>query len=311
LAPDEFHTPVLLQEAVDCLIFAGNGIFVDGTLGGGGHAEAILQKIPSQSSLICFDADADAIRHASQRLAQFGDRVTLLHTNFRTIKQVFGERKIEGIAGLLLDLGVSSYQLDEPSKGFSFQTNERLDMRMDRSDPLDAFAVVNGYGESELADVLWKYGEERESRRIVRAIVRRREQSPIATTGDFADVVRSVVGGKFQTKTLARVFQAVRIEVNRELENLQTVLEDGITLLRPGGRFVVISYHSLEDRIVKQTFRAASEERNDLPFPAVPMSPLPEPTVNLVMRRPVIASEEEIRRNPRARSAKMRAVEKR
>ena len=311
LALNNFHTPVLLQEAVDCLLSSGNGIFVDGTLGGGGHAEAILQRLQPQSSLICFDADTDAVRHASQRLAVFGDRVSVLHANFRTIKHVLSEKKIECIAGLLLDLGVSSYQLDEPSKGFSFQTDERLDMRMDRDEPLDAFAVVNGYGEKELADVIWKFGEERQSRRIARALVWNRERMPIASTADLAKIVSGAAGGKFRTKTLARVFQAIRIEVNRELENLQKVLEDGITLLRPGGRLVVISYHSLEDRIVKQTFKSAAEGKNDLPFLLNPMLPHQEPAVTLVMKKPVIASEEEIRKNPRARSAKMRAIEKR
>ena len=184
LSFDKFHTPVLLQEAVDCLLAAGDGIFVDGTLGGGGHAEAILQRLSPLSSLICFDADADAVRYASQRLEVFGDRISILHANFRTIKRILNGKKIENIAGLILDLGVSSYQLDEPSKGFSFQADERLDMRMNRNEPLDAFAIVNEYGEKELADVIWKYGEERQSRKIARAIVWSREQAPIGTTAE-------------------------------------------------------------------------------------------------------------------------------
>jgi 16S rRNA (cytosine1402-N4)-methyltransferase len=182
---------------------------------------------------------------------------------------------------------------------------------MNKNEPLDAYAVVNGYGEKELADVIWKFGEERQSRRIARAIVWNREHEPVATTADLAKIVSGAAGGKFRTKTLARVFQAIRIEVNRELENLRIVLEDGIKLLRPGGRLVVISYHSLEDRIVKQTFKAAAEDRNDFPFPLNPIPARSEPAVTLVMRKPLIASEEEIRRNPRARSAKMRAIEKR
>ena len=296
---------------MDCLLAAGDGIFVDGTLGGGGHAEAILQRLSPLSSLICFDADADAVRYASQRLEVFGDRISILHANFRTIKRILNGKKIENIAGLILDLGVSSYQLDEPSKGFSFQADERLDMRMNRNEPLDAFAIVNEYGEKELADVIWKYGEERQSRKIARAIVWSREQAPIGTTANLARIVSGAAGGKFRTKTLARVFQAIRIEVNRELENLRIVLEDGIKLLRPGGRLVVISYHSLEDRIVKQTFKTAAEGKKDFPFPLSPMPLHEEPNVTLVMRKPVIASEEEIRRNSRARSAKMRAIEKR
>jgi 16S rRNA (cytosine1402-N4)-methyltransferase len=209
----------------------------------------------------------------------------------------------------LLDLGVSSYQIDEPSKGFSFQTDELLDMRMDRHQQVDAKHIVNKYDEQALVDILWMYGEEKHSRRIAKAIVQRRVEQPIETTGELATLIERTVGGRFLNKTLARVFQAVRIEVNNELENLRQALCDCVDVLNPGGRLVVISYHSLEDRLVKYAFRAASAQSIPSGNKIIPDTPL-QPVLTMLTRKPVTASEEEKAVNPRSRSAKLRAAEK-
>jgi 16S rRNA (cytosine1402-N4)-methyltransferase len=209
----------------------------------------------------------------------------------------------------LLDLGVSSYQIDEPSKGFSFQTDELLDMRMDRHQQVDAKHVVNQYDEQALVDILWTYGEEKHSRRIAKAIVQRRIEQPIETTGQLAALIERTIGGRFLNKTLARVFQAIRIEVNNELENLRQALCDCVDVLNPGGRLVVISYHSLEDRLVKYAFRAASAQSIPSGNKIIPDTPL-QPVLTMLTRKPVTASEEEMAVNPRSRSAKLRAAEK-
>jgi 16S rRNA (cytosine1402-N4)-methyltransferase len=301
-----YHVPALCAEAVGYLVHDPEQTYVDGTLGGGGHAEAICRMLRGSGRLVCFDADEDALQYAGVRLAGFRDRVHYVHANFRELKRELGVRSIDAIAGLLLDLGMSSHQLDEAARGFSFRSDERLDMRMDRRQTLSAWEVVNSYDERALADVLWKYGEERRSRTIAARIASGR---PIATTGDLKRVVASVAGGKFLTKTLARVFQALRIEVNDELSSLARVLQEGVGLLSPGGRIVVISYHSLEDRIVKDFFRkeAAGRIRPAHPYaeelPAVPR-------LRLLTKKPIGPSAAEARANPRGRSAKLRAAEK-
>jgi 16S rRNA (cytosine1402-N4)-methyltransferase len=225
------------------------------------------------------------------------------------ISAALAQKGINHVSGILFDLGVSSYQLDEPSRGFSFRTDDRLDMRMDRAQALDARAVVNQYEERELADILWMYGEERASRRIAHALVRRRTLSPLQTTGELKALVKGVIGERFLTKSLARVFQALRIEVNNELINLETALAQAIPLLDRGGRLVVICYHSLEDRIVKDTLKreAASVQRSGNKL--VPDIPL-KPKVKILTKKPIEATDEECRRNPRSRSAKLRIAEK-
>jgi 16S rRNA (cytosine1402-N4)-methyltransferase len=304
-----YHTPVLLQEVLSHLLTARNGCYVDGTLGGGGHAEAMLEQLDRFGTVIGIDLDDDAIETASKRLARFGDRAVVKKENFKNIKFVLSQCGINAIQGVLLDLGVSSFQLDEPSKGFSFMTDAPLDMRMDRHQQLDGKYVVNQYDEKLLADILWKYGEEKNSRRIARAIAQYRIQQPIESTGQLASLIERTAGKKFLNKTMARVFQAIRIEVNNEMENLRQALRDYIDVLYPGGRIVVISYHSLEDRLVKEAFRTASAHSIPSGYTIIPDTPL-QPVLNVLTRKPVIVSEKEMAANPRSRSAKLRAAEK-
>jgi 16S rRNA (cytosine1402-N4)-methyltransferase len=304
-----YHQPVLLHETLELLLTDLDGTYVDGTLGGGGHAEAILKSLSTSGKLIGIDQDEDALQAAGKRLAQFGSRAHLHRSNFSRVKDVLSQSEIEKVTGVLLDLGVSSFQLNEASKGFSFRADAPLDMRMDRSQRLSAMDVVNEYSTEQLADVLWKYGEERNSRRIARTVEKVKMVKKIETTMDLAAIVEKAVGGKFLTKSLARVFQAIRIEVNNELKHLQRGLTESIDALKSGGRLVVISYHSLEDRIVKDTFRkssADSERATHALLPDIKRTP----NVTLLTRKPVEATEEEIEGNRRARSAKLRAVEK-
>ena len=304
-----YHTPVLREEVLTWLITSADGVYVDATLGGGGHAESILQRLDPTGMLVGFDADPDAIRFAAARLSSFGGRATLVHDNFRNISAALAQRGIDQVSGILFDLGVSSYQLDEPSKGFSFRGDDRLDMRMDPSQPLDARAVLNQYDEALLAGIIWKYGEERASRSLARAIARQRTKAPLETTGELVALVKSVVGERFLIKTLARVFQALRIEVNKELENLTDALAQAIGLLHPGAHVVVISYHSLEDRIVKETFKREAALIRPSGNKFVPDTIL-EPKLRILTKKPVEATDEESRANTRSRSAKLRAAEK-
>jgi 16S rRNA (cytosine1402-N4)-methyltransferase len=304
-----YHTPVLLQEVLFYLLTARNGFYVDGTLGGGGHAEAVLEQTAPSGTLIGLDLDDDALDTAGKRLARFQERVIFIKGNFRNIKLVLSQHGVNAVQGILLDLGVSSYQIDEPAKGFSFQTDEMLDMRMDRHQHLHAKLVINEYDEQALVDILWTYGEEKHSRRIAKAIVQQRLEQSIETTGQLAALIESTVGRQFLNKTLARVFQAIRIEVNNEMENLRQALCDCVDVLNPGGRLVVISYHSLEDRMVKYAFRAASAQSIPSGNKIIPDTPL-KPVLKMLTRKPVTASEEERAINPRSRSAKLRAAEK-
>lgn len=304
-----YHTPVLREEVLTWLITSADGVYVDATLGGGGHAESILQRLDPTGMLIGFDADPDAIQFAAARLSSFGGRATLVHDNFRNISAALAQRGIDHISGILFDLGVSSYQLDEPSKGFSFRGDDRLDMRMDPSQRLDARTVLNQYDETILAGIIWKYGEERASRSLARAIVRQRTKAPLESTGELVTLVKSVVGERFLIKTLARVFQALRIEVNKELENLTDALAQAIYLLQPGAHVVVISYHSLEDRIVKETFKREAALVRPSGNKLVPDTIL-EPKLRILTKKPIEATDEESRVNTRSRSAKLRAAEK-
>jgi len=304
-----YHIPVMLNETLEYLITIPDGIYVDGTLGGGGHAEKICERLNNDGTLIGIDADTDAIQEAGKRLQRFQSKIQLVNENTAHIATILRSQNISTINGLLLDLGVSSFQLDEASKGFSFRGNERLDMRMDRRQSLDAHLVVNSYEEEELADVIFHYGEERLSRRIARKIVNRRASAVIETTGDLASIVESIVGGKFKMKSLARVFQAIRIEVNDELHRLRTILNDSLQFIASGGRIVVISYHSLEDRIVKTFF-------NDCALKFIPSGnkfqpDIPRiPELMVVTKKPLEATEQEQSNNPRSRSAKMRVAER-
>ncbi len=309
MTTSSYHIPVMLNEVLEHLVTTSDGIYVDGTLGGGGHAEKICERLSENGMLLGIDADADAINEAGKRLQRFKNNVLLVNDNTAHIADILHSQHISTVHGLLLDLGVSSFQLDDASKGFSFRGNERLDMRMDRRQSLDAYAVVNSYEEEELADVIFHYGEERLSRRIARKIVYRREEVPIETTGQLASIIESVVGGKFAVKSLARVFQAVRIEVNDELHRLKSILSDSLGCMADGGRIVVISYHSLEDRIVKTFFNecaAATIPSGNKFQPDTPRVP----ELRIITKKPLEATEEEQKKNPRSRSAKMRAAER-
>ncbi|MBZ0220790.1 MAG: 16S rRNA (cytosine(1402)-N(4))-methyltransferase RsmH [Candidatus Methylomirabilis sp.] len=305
------HLPVMPAEVVDFLGCVRAGAYVDGTVGGGGHASEILRANP-ENRLIGLDRDSDALAAARKALAPFAGRFVLVKENFRNVSAVL-DRLDEGpVDGMLLDLGVSSYQLESPERGFSFRFDSRLDMRMDRSSGLTARDLVNTLDESELFRIFREYGEEAHSRRIARAIVKARAARPIETTGELQRIVVEAVpaklrGGRIHPAT--RVFQALRIAVNDELGSLGEGLAAGIESLKPGGRMVVISFHSLEDRIVKDAFRKAATGCICPPkFPVCVCKKTPQ--ARLVSKKAVAPSEEEVGRNPRARSAKLRAIEK-
>jgi len=289
------HAPVLVGEVLEQLQPSRGGLFVDGTVGLGGHARAILEA--GASRLIGIDRDRAALALAAAALAGFDDRVELVHGDYRDLQQVIAARGISAVDGVLVDLGVSSMQLDEAGRGFSFRRDEPLDMRMDRSSGVTAAEAIAGADERTLADVIYQFGEERYSRRIARNIVAVRATAPIETTAQLADVVRRSVPrrGYERIDPATRTFQAIRIWVNRELEGLDTFIEHSTGLLNPAGRMAVISFHSLEDRIVKHTFRGLQQRGTGL-------------TVRT--KRPIVAGDDEIERNPRARSAKLRAIER-
>jgi len=299
-----YHAPVLPEEAVAFLNISGSRTYVDGTVGGGGHAVLICERLTEGGRLICVDRDEQALAAARARLAKFADRVTFVHAPFGAVAERLAALGVGRVAGLLLDLGVSSHQLDDGARGFTFRTDAQLDMRMDARQGLSALEVVNTYDAGRLADILWRYGEERHARRIARRICDRR---PIGTTGDLRDAVASVTGGAHAVKSLARVFQAIRIEVNGELDQLEEVLTATPGLLAENGRLVVISYHSLEDRIVKEFLR-----RESTPPPGLPLLPsVPGPVrFRQITRKPVVPSAQEMAKNPRSRSAKLRAGER-
>jgi len=284
-----FHIPVMVEETMKYLITKTDGIYVDGTIGGGGHSEEILKR--TNARVIGFDIDPEAVKFASQRLKVYADRILILNKNYATVKESLKELGIEKIDGFLLDLGVSSYQLDSGG-GFSFRFDEELDMRMDRGSGLTAQDILNNYSEREIADIIFKFGEEPRAKAIAREIVRYRERKRIETTGDLVRIVDKVASKKFRLKVLARVFQSLRIAVNKELDNLSIALDSALDILGKGGRIVVISYHSLEDRIVKTFFKSKVQ------------------VIKILTKKPVTPAEDEIRANPRARSAKLRAGEK-
>lgn len=304
-----FHTPVLLGEALALLAPVPGGTYVDATLGGGGHARAILQQSAPDGRCIGIDADADALNEASRELGGFGTRFLPVHGNFGMLDAILRRCSVREADGILFDLGVSSHQLDEPERGFSFRADEPLDMRMDRTQALNAEQILNTMSADQLASLIRRFGEERQARRIARLLTEERSRRPLRTTGDLAAVVRRAVGPRSAVKSLARVFQAVRIEVNRELDRLAAGLDQSLEVLRPGGRIVVISYHSLEDRIVKDMFREASRSTRPSGTALLPDVAV-KPRLRVLTRKPVTASASEERSNPRSRSAKLRAAEK-
>lgn len=303
-----FHEPVLVEEVLHYLVSDPNGVYLDLTVGGGGHARALLERLSPKARLIGVDRDREALEAAGRRLKQFGVRVTLRQSNFREFVRVLQELDVERVHGLLLDLGVSSHQIDAPGRGFSYSADGALDMRMDRSQPLTAADIVNTYSEAELARLFRDFGEERKARQVARAIVMERKKRRIATTGALAQVVGSRFPPEQRVKSLARVFQALRIAVNDELSSLAVTLERALASLYPGGRLVVISYHSLEDRLVKDFFR--EQARDCVCPPHVPVCVCGhQARLSILTRRVVRPTPAEVARNPRSRSARLRAAE--
>jgi 16S rRNA (cytosine1402-N4)-methyltransferase len=290
------HVPVLTAEVLQLLRPEQGGVFVDCTVGLGGHARALLAA--GASRLIGLDRDPDALARSRDTLAPWADRIDLVHADYRALDEVLDARQVPLVDGALADLGVSSMQLDAPGRGFSFQRDEPLDMRMDRTQPDTAADLLARASEQDLADAIFRYGEERFSRRIARAIVEARREAPIETTGRLAAIVRRVVPrrGFVRIDPATRTFQALRIWVNRELEGLDRFVATMARRLRAGGRLAVITFHSLEDRVVKHTLRALAQAS--------------QPVVRVLTKKPIVPRDDEIRQNPRARSAKLRAAEK-
>ncbi|MDD6968375.1 MAG: 16S rRNA (cytosine(1402)-N(4))-methyltransferase RsmH [Firmicutes bacterium] len=305
------HVSVLLDECIEGLAIKPEGIYVDGTLGGAGHSSQIAPRLTT-GCLIGIDRDEVALEAAGKRLAPYADRVKLVHSNFCRIASILQELNIPGVDGILLDLGVSSPQLDDGSRGFSYMTDAPLDMRMDHSDSLSAHTVVNTWSYEELKRILFEYGEERYAPQIASAICKRREAAPIQTTLELVEVIRSAMPAaalREKQHPAKRSFQAIRIAVNDELNAVAKVMEDAIPLLNPGGRLAVITFHSLEDRIVKNAMAAAAKGCTCPPsFPVCVCGK--KPKVKLITRKPIVSGEEELERNPRARSAKLRICEK-
>lgn len=305
------HRSVLLDEAVEALNIRPDGTYVDGTAGGGGHSFAIASKLEN-GLLIAIDQDENAIAAASARLAPLGERARVVRNNFSNLSDVLDECGISEIDGLLLDLGVSSHQLDEAERGFAYQNDAPLDMRMDRRQSRSAYDVVNTYSEEDLKRILFTYGEERFSGRIAAKIVAAREKKPIETTGELADLIKSAIpaaardGGHHPAK---RSFQAIRIEVNAELDVIVPAIESAVAHMRPGGRIAIITFHSLEDRIVKQAFAHLASGctcPKGLPICVCGKKPL----VKVISKKPILPGATELEENPRARSAKLRVAEK-
>ena len=306
------HVSVLLEEAVGQLQVRPDGIYVDGTLGGGGHAREVCRRLGPSGRLIGIDRDADALRAAGERLAEFSDRVRIVKNNYCNIREVLSELGIDRVDGILLDLGVSSHQLDQADRGFSYREDAPLDMRMDRGQTLDARTIVNEYPEEELFRIIKTYGEERFARSIARNICRARERTEIRTTFELVEVIRNSVPAKVRNSKghpARRTFQAIRIECNRELEALRTALDNMVDLLADRGRLCIITFHSLEDRMVKQSFR---EKENPCTCP--PDFPVcvcgRRPLGRVITRKPILPGTEETEGNARARSAKLRVFER-
>jgi len=309
--PDPEHLPVMPKEVLDILRCKPGGTYVDATIGLGGHAEAILEKLQPGGLLIGIDRDKESLERVQARLKPFGDSVRLLHDNYKNLPLILNNMAGRAVDGILLDLGVSSYQLLSPERGFSFQSDEMLDMRMDRTQQWTAADLVNKLSESELADLIYRYGEERLSRRIAAAIVQERRKAPITRCAQLAEVISRVfkVRGHHGIHPATRTFQALRIAVNEELEGLDEFLSEGFGFLVPGGRMVVIAFHSLEDRIVKRAFRRLAGQCVCEAPPELCTCPRQE-LAHLLTPRPMTPGPEELAVNPRARSARLRSLER-
>lgn len=306
------HYSVLLKESISNLNIKEDGIYVDGTLGRAGHSSEILKRIP-KGHLYAFDKDLDAIAKSKVKLDAISDNYTIIHSDFSNMKEELHKRNINKVDGIILDLGVSSPQFDEKERGFSYRFGARLDMRMDQTQSLSAYEVVNEYSYENLVRVFFQYGEEKFSKQIARKIEKARMEKPIETTFELVDIIKSALPAKVlnaKGHPAKKIFQAIRIEVNNELNSLKKTLDDMIPCLNIHGRFCVISFHSLEDRIVKESFNAfAKSEKTDKRIILLPEQ-IEEKPYQLVSRKPILANEEELKENKRSHSAKLRVLEK-
>lgn len=305
------HVSVLLNEVIEGLNIKENGIYVDGTLGGAGHSSEIVKRLKN-GKLIGIDQDLNALEKASKVLEDYKDNVILKHSNYENIDQVLNELDIDKVDGILLDIGVSSYQLDEEARGFSYNKDAPLDMRMDSTSPFTAWEIVNKYSQKELEEIIWNYGEDRWAKRIAEFIIAEREIKSIETTLELVTAIKKAIPKKVRMEghhPAKKTFQAIRIEVNRELEVLENSITKMVHLLKPGGRLVIISFHSLEDRIVKEAFK---ELYNDcICPPQIPQCRCDKKReIEIITRKPIKPTKEEVENNPRSRSAKLRIAEK-
>lgn len=305
------HKSVLLNETIDGLNIKPDGIYVDGTLGGGGHAYEVCRRLGEKGSIVGIDQDAAAIEAASARLKDFGEKVTIVRSNYCDMKSKLHELGIDKVDGIVLDLGVSSYQLDTAERGFSYREDAPLDMRMDTRQKMTARDIVNDYTEADLYRVIRDYGEDKFAKNIAKHIVQARAVKPVETTAELSEIIRASIPMKFQKKSghpAKRTFQAIRIELNRELDVLRDSLDDMIDLLNPGGRLCIITFHSLEDRIVKSAFR-----KNENPCTCPPDFPVcvcgKKTKGSIITKKPILPSEEELEYNSRSKSAKLRIFE--
>ena len=307
------HQSVLLEETISNLNIQPDGIYVDGTLGGGGHAFHVCSRLNEKGHFIGIDQDGAAIEAAGERLKPFGDKVTIVRSNYSDMKQVLQSLGVSGVNGIVLDLGVSSYQLDMAERGFSYRENAPLDMRMDQRQEKTARDIINGYSEMELYRIIRDYGEDKFAKNIAKHIVRARQEKPVETTDELTDIIKAAIPMKFRAvggHPAKRTFQAIRIELNQELEVLRGHLNEMVELLDDGGRICIITFHSLEDRIVKNIFRKC-ENPCECP-PSFPTCVCGKKSMGKVItRKPILPSEEELEINPRAKSAKLRVFERR
>ncbi len=306
------HYSVMLAETIEQLHIRPDGIYADGTLGGGGHAFEVCRRLTERGHFYGIDQDAAAIAAATERLKPFADRTTIIRGNYEQLRELLNERGVDGVDGILLDLGVSSYQFDEAERGFSYREDARLDMRMDQRQERTAADIVNGYSEMELYRVIRDYGEDKFAKNIAKHIVKARAVKPVETTGELVEIIKAAIPARVRMQKghpAKQTFQALRIELNRELEVLEDSLDDLIDFLNPGGRLCVITFHSLEDRIVKNAFR-----KNEHPCTCPPDFPVcvcgKKPKGRVLTRKPILPGEEELRENNRSRSAKLRVFER-
>lgn len=306
------HVSVLLNECIENLNIKPDGVYVDCTMGGAGHSKEIAKKLSEDGRLICFDQDINAINVAKERLAEFGEKVILVHSNFENIKDEIKSLGIDKIDGVLADLGVSSHQLDEASRGFSYMNDAPLDMRMDNRCENSAWDVVNNYSEESLHKIIKEYGEENWSKRIAKFIVEERKDKTIETTYDLVEIIKKAIPKKARMNgphPAKRTFQAIRIEVNNELGVIKNMIDDAVSIMNPTGRICIITFHSLEDRIVKNEYKYLAQDC--ICPPEMPFCQCDKKSeVKIITRKPILPSEEEVNVNPRSRSAKLRVAEK-